>query len=96
MRNEKEFWKKKFFFENPMKRDQNSAVNIMERFLKNKKDYDFLLHKPSLNEEFYLNRLGLRRNTALSSLYVGDNRGLVVNGKKSINHRKFSIIQQEN
>jgi putative transposase len=29
---------------NPMKRDQNSSVNIMERFLKNKTDFDFLSH----------------------------------------------------
>ena len=66
---------------NPMKRDQNSAVNIMERFLLNKKDYDFLSHKPSLTEESFLKRLDLLRNTALSLPCVGD-RGLVVRLKK--------------
>lgn len=66
---------------NPMERDQNSAVNIMERFLKNKIDYDFLSHQPSLTEESFLKRLDLLRNTALSSPCVGD-RGLVVKLKK--------------
>jgi len=66
---------------NPMKRDQNSAVNIMERFLLSKDDYDFLLHQPSLNEESLLKRFDLLRNTALSSPCVGD-RGLVVRLKK--------------
>jgi len=66
---------------NTMERDQNSAVNIMERFLLNKIEYDFLSHQPSLNEESFLKRLDLLRNTALSSLCVGD-RGLVVKLKK--------------
>jgi transposase len=62
---------------NPLKRDQNSVINIMERFLHNKKDYDFLSHRPSLAEESFLKWLDLLRNTALSPPYVGD-RGLVV------------------
>lgn len=66
---------------NSMKRDQNSAVNIMERFLSNKQEYDFLSQKPSLNEESFRKRLDLLRNTALSSSCVGD-RGLVVRLKE--------------
>jgi hypothetical protein len=64
-----------------MKRDQNSAVNLMERFLLNKSDHDFLLHEPSLNEESFLKWLDLLRNTALSSPCVGDS-GLVVRLKQ--------------
>jgi transposase len=66
---------------NPMKRDQNSAVNLMERFLLNKSDHDFLLHEPSLNEESFLKWLDLLRNTALSSPCVGDS-GLIVRLKQ--------------
>ena len=67
---------------NYMDRDLNSAVNIMAKFLQNKRNYDFLSHQPSLDEESFLNRLDLLRNTALSSLHAGD-RGLVVIEKKA-------------
>ncbi len=65
---------------NRMDRDLNSAVNIMVNLLHNKHEYDFLLHQPSLNEESFLTRLDLLRNTALSPLFTGD-RGLVVKAK---------------
>ena len=68
---------------NPMKRDQNSAVNIMERFLNNKIEYDFLSHQPSLTEESFCKKLDLLRTTALSSPWGGD-RGLVVKLKNEI------------
>jgi len=67
---------------NHMDRDLNSAVNIMLNFLHNRYGFDFLSHQPSLNEESFLNRLDLLRNTALSSLLAGD-RGLVVKVKNT-------------
>ncbi|MBA7526071.1 hypothetical protein ES705_18231 [subsurface metagenome] len=68
---------------NSMDRDNNSAVNIMERFLSLKHKYDFLSHKTSVKEESFYNKLGLLRNTALSSPLTKDS-GLVVNVERSI------------
>jgi len=64
---------------NNMDRDLNSAINIMERFLKQKEQYDFLSQQPSMTEESFLNRLDLLRHTAPLSLSAGDG-GLVVSG----------------
>lgn len=66
---------------NVMDRDNNSAVNIMERFLSLKHQYDFLSHKPSMKEESFHKRLDLLRNTALSSSNKMGDSGLVVMGK---------------
>ena len=55
---------------NLLDRDVNSAINIMERFIRNKrkyaKKYDFLSPEPSVNEESFLKTLDLLRYTALS------------------------------
>jgi len=64
---------------NNMDRDLNSAVNIMERFLKQKEQYDFLSQQSSMTEESFFNRLDLLRHTAPSSCEAGDG-GLVVSG----------------
>lgn len=51
-------------------RDTNAAINIMERFIRNKnefvKKYDFLSPEPSVNEESFLKKLDLLRYTAPS------------------------------
>ncbi|MFX1407819.1 MAG: RNA-guided endonuclease InsQ/TnpB family protein [Promethearchaeota archaeon] len=62
---------------NHMDRDLNSAVNILERFLKQKHQFDFLSQQPSMAEESFLKRLDLLRNTAPSLEIIGDG-GLVV------------------
>ena len=62
-----------------MDRDLNSAVNIMERFLKQKSQFEFLLQQPSMTEESFRKRLDLLRQTAPSSHQAGDG-GLVVSG----------------
>lgn len=55
---------------NSLDRDVNSAINIMERFIRNKhkyiKRYNFLSPESSVNEESFLNKLDLLRNTAPS------------------------------
>ncbi len=61
---------------NHFDRDINAAVNIMERFLKQKSQYYFLSHKPSLTEESFRNKLDLLRYTAPSPYLTGDG-GLV-------------------
>lgn len=62
---------------NQIDRDLNSAINILERFIRKKKEYGFLLQQPSMTEESFLKRLDLLRHTAPSSLLAGDG-GLVV------------------
>jgi len=62
-----------------MERDLNSAVNIMERFLEQKSQFDFLSQQPSVTEESFRKRLDLLRYTAPSSSNAGDG-GLVENG----------------
>ena len=62
-----------------MDRDLNSAVNIMERFLKKKSQFEFLSQQPSVTEESFLKRLDLLRHTAPSSHQAGDG-GHVVSG----------------
>ena len=61
---------------NTLDRDINAAINIMERFLRNKDQYNFLSHKPSLTEESFHKKLDLLRNTAPSLIPVRDG-GLV-------------------
>ncbi len=62
---------------NQFDRDINAAINIMERFLRQKKKFDFLLYKPSLTEESFCKKLDLLRQTA-SSKYLKKDEGLVV------------------
>lgn len=62
---------------NSLDRDINAAINIMERFLKQKHKYDFLSHQPSLTEESFYKKLDLLRKTAPSLCPVEDG-GLVV------------------
>ncbi|MCK4820622.1 transposase, partial [bacterium] len=64
---------------NRMDRDLNSAMNIMERFLMQKSQFEFLSQQPSMTEESFLKRLDLLRHTAPSSRDAGDG-GLVVSG----------------
>jgi transposase len=56
---------------NHINQDLNSAINIMVKFLQKKqnKKYDFLSHKPSVNEELFLQIWdGFLRHTAPSVL----------------------------
>ncbi len=62
---------------NQIDRDINAAINIMERFLMQKHNFDFLLHKTSLTEESFKKKLDLLRKTALSQSSIVDG-GLVV------------------
>jgi len=62
---------------NQLDRDLNSAVNLLEKFIREKKKYGFLSQQPSLTEESFCKTLDLLRYTALSSPYAGDS-GLVV------------------
>jgi len=55
---------------NHLDRDLNSAINIMNKFLQNKQNYDFLLQQPSLNEESFLQKKDLLRYTAPSVVKV--------------------------
>lgn len=49
---------------NHIDRDLNSAINIMTRFLASKHKYDFLSHKPSVDEESFLTQWnGFLRHT---------------------------------
>lgn len=59
---------------NQIDRDENSAVNIMNRFLRMKRDgtFDFLSHQPSVSEESFLNHWnGFQRHTALPIIESG-------------------------
>ncbi|MCJ7649644.1 MAG: transposase [Candidatus Lokiarchaeota archaeon] len=62
-----------------MDRDLNSAVNIMERFLMNKSQFEFLSQEPSVTEESFRKRLDSLRHTA-PSLPLAEDGGLVVSG----------------
>jgi hypothetical protein len=66
---------------NSLDRDENSPVNIMERFLSFRQEYKFLSHEPSVKEESFRKRLDLLQHTSLSpSTTMGDS-ALVVMGK---------------
>jgi transposase len=64
---------------NRIDRDLNSALNILERFLHQKQQFEFLLHQPSMTEESFRERLDLLRYTVPSLHKAGDGE-LVVNG----------------
>ncbi len=59
---------------NQIDRDLNSAINIMVKFLKKKenREYDFLSHKSSVNEELFLQMWnGFLRHTTNPTEKVG-------------------------
>jgi putative transposase len=64
---------------NRIDRDLNSALNILERFLNQKQQFEFLSHQPSMTEESFRKRLDLLRYTVPSLPKAGDGE-LVVNG----------------
>jgi putative transposase len=68
---------------NRIDRDLNSALNLLERFLNQKQQFEFLSHQPSMTEESFLKRLDLLRYTvpSLHRAVVGE---LVVNGNKNL------------
>jgi len=62
---------------NQFDRDINAAINILERFLKLKNDFDFISHQSSLTEESFYKKVDLLRQAA-SSLLPAEDGGLVV------------------
>jgi transposase len=68
---------------NRIDRDLNSALNILERFLHQKQQFEFLSHQPSMTEESFRKWLDLLRYTVPSPQEVGDGE-LVVNGEMGL------------
>ncbi|MHA2074111.1 MAG: zinc ribbon domain-containing protein [Candidatus Hodarchaeales archaeon] len=65
---------------NQIDRDLNSSINILSKFIQEKKRFDFLLHEPSVNEESFLHIWkGFLRHTANGKVKAPSmrSRGLV-------------------
>jgi putative transposase len=68
---------------NRIDRDLNSALNILERFLHQKQQFEFRSHQPSMTEESFRKLLDLLRYTVPSPQELGDGE-LVVNGEMGL------------
>jgi putative transposase len=66
--------------ENRIDRDLNLAINILDRFLKQKHHFEFLSHQSSMTEESFRERLDLLRKTVPSSQTAVDGELVVKRG----------------